>query len=143
VRSPEEAIAAARGMVGVPWIHQGRNPKLGIDCVGLMLLAYGMTYDYRTYSTHPHNGLLEAQLQLAFGVAPRLEYPNFRVVDLRLGDVLAMTYSKGRVVRHVGLVGDYVHGGPSIIHTDSEIGAVVECRIDDAIFQRIHKVFTP
>lgn len=34
----EAFVAAARGFIGVPWVHQGRSER-GIDCVGLIVLA--------------------------------------------------------------------------------------------------------
>ena len=37
--NPDSFIAAARSMLGVPFMHQGRNAKLGVDCAGLAVLA--------------------------------------------------------------------------------------------------------
>ncbi|TGT76705.1 MULTISPECIES: NlpC/P60 family protein [unclassified Mesorhizobium] len=34
----EAFVAAARGFIGAPWVHQGRSDK-GMDCVGLIVLA--------------------------------------------------------------------------------------------------------
>ena len=34
------AFAAARTMVGVPFRAQGRDPRCGLDCVGLVWAAY-------------------------------------------------------------------------------------------------------
>lgn len=34
----DEFVKAARGWIGVKWLHQGRN-RAGIDCVGLLLMA--------------------------------------------------------------------------------------------------------
>jgi cell wall-associated NlpC family hydrolase len=52
-------LTAARGFLGVPWVHQGRTDK-GMDCVGLIVLSmraagidvpltadYGRMQDYR------------------------------------------------------------------------------------------------
>lgn len=52
-------VAAARGFLGVPWVHQGRTTR-GVDCVGLIVLSaraagldapmtadYGRMQDYR------------------------------------------------------------------------------------------------
>ncbi len=52
-------VAAARGYLGVPWVHQGRTER-GMDCVGLIALSmraigidapltadYGRMQDYR------------------------------------------------------------------------------------------------
>jgi len=55
----EAFLAAARGYLGVPWVHQGRTER-GMDCVGLIVLSmraagldppmtadYGRMQDYR------------------------------------------------------------------------------------------------
>lgn len=55
----EVFVAAARGFLGAPWVHQGRSEK-GMDCVGLIVLSaraagldapvtadYGRMQDYR------------------------------------------------------------------------------------------------
>lgn len=57
--SAEAFVAAARGFLGVPWVHQGRSER-GVDCVGLVVMAaravgldapltadYGRMQDYR------------------------------------------------------------------------------------------------
>lgn len=57
--SAEAFITAARGFLGVPWVHQGRTER-GMDCVGLIVLSmraigidapltadYGRMQDYR------------------------------------------------------------------------------------------------
>lgn len=35
----DDFIAAARGMLGVPFKHQGRSPRFGLDCAGLAVCA--------------------------------------------------------------------------------------------------------
>lgn len=57
--SAEAFLSAARGFLGLPWVHQGRSER-GVDCVGLVILAaraagldapleatYGRMQDYR------------------------------------------------------------------------------------------------
>lgn len=57
--SAEAFVAAARGFLGVPWMHQGRTER-GVDCIGLVVLSaravgldapldanYGRMQDYR------------------------------------------------------------------------------------------------
>jgi len=36
--SNQDFVDAARGWLGVPWLHQGRN-RAGVDCVGLLLVC--------------------------------------------------------------------------------------------------------
>ena len=63
-------MEAARGFIGVPWRHRGRN-RLGIDCAGLCWAAYhaaGVTLpDYRLYGREPHRDGLVAHTAAALG----------------------------------------------------------------------------
>lgn len=36
----EPAIVAARSYIGTPFVHQGRQPGLGLDCVGMVFCAF-------------------------------------------------------------------------------------------------------
>lgn len=53
----EQALRRARALVGTPFVAQGRDPAIGLDCVGLALLAYGVEAtgvcdDYRLSGVH-------------------------------------------------------------------------------------------
>lgn len=121
---------AARRYMDVPFLHQGRDPAVGIDCIGLGELALGDIGVFHEtneadYSRDPHGGLLEARLESMFG-------PPFPLDQMRAGDIAVIRY--GRQLRHVGIVGERSYGGIprlTLIHTDSRIGKVVEHRIDE------------
>lgn len=125
----------ARALIGVPWVHQGRNLAVGLDCIGLLAVVFAGTryaeHDCTEYGRDPHDGLLERHLRSVFG-APR--------DDVQQGDVVAMRYVGP--IRHVGIVGDHPHG-LSLIHTDASIGRVTEHRIDEKWARRIALVFRP
>ena len=125
----------ARKYLGTPFRHRGRDPVVGIDCVGLAVLAARDcgwdVQDLADYTRHPKGGLLESMLRLNCG-AP--------VSDMQAGDLVAIRYAHAGPVRHVGIVGDHPHG-LSLIHTDSHIGRVVEQRIDQSITARIAAVY--
>lgn len=113
---------AARRYLGVPFLHQARNPARGLDCIGLLVLAArdaGLDlggHDRRNYGRDPAQGLLQSHLQAAFGsplAAPILQ-PD---------DVVAMRYDGP--VRHVAIVGER-DGALTLIHTDSANKRVVE-----------------
>lgn len=128
---------AARKYLGVPFLHQGRNPEVGIDCVGLAELVSrdcGMTVGeaIADYARNPHAGLLEARLREHLGPPHPLE-------TLQPGDLVAMRF-RGPI-RHVGIIGDHEHG-ISLIHTSSAVGRVVEHRIDErwlAYIAHVHR----
>ena len=55
--SGRDIATAASRYLGVPWRHQGRDRKLGIDCVGLLVLVaqdLGLEYmDKNNYTMRP------------------------------------------------------------------------------------------
>lgn len=123
----------ARAYIGVPWVHQGRNPAVALDCIGLLACVFPeyAHHDRTDYGRDPHAGILEAGLRAAFGDP---------VTDMQPGDVVAVRYAGP--VRHVGIVGAHPFG-LSLIHTDSSLGRVTEHRIDDKWARRIALVFRP
>ncbi|SDW95310.1 C40 family peptidase [Lysobacter enzymogenes] len=128
---------AARAYLRSPFLHQGRSGS-GLDCVGLLVLALKdcgrAVDDVTSYGRDPHRGLLEARLVDEFGPAIALD-------DLQPGDVVAIDFAGA--VRHVAIVGDYVHGGVSLIHTDESLGEVIEHRIDAKWARRIKGAWRP
>jgi cell wall-associated NlpC family hydrolase len=128
---------AARAYLGTPFRHQGRNPDIGIDCIGLIVLAgedaghLFPVFDRTDYGKDPVDGLLEEMLRLAFG--PPLS-------DMQPGDIVAIDF-KG-AVRHVGIVGEHP-AGLSLIHTNMAVGRVTEARIDWKWRKRIKGVYRP
>jgi len=130
---------AARAYLRTPFLHQGRNPATGIDCIGLVVCAAGdcgmalAEFDNPTYDRNPSNGLLERHLQTAFGSPlPRSALRVDDVVSMReLGDV-----------RHVAIIGAH-KDGLSLIHTNSRLGFVTESRIDEKTMRRIVGVYRP
>lgn len=129
----------ARDWIGTPFRHQGRT-RHGIDCVGLLYVcceslpafAHYLQHDIPGYSREPHEGLLEAGLEAAFGRP---------VFDLQAGDVVACAFP--RAVRHVAIVGDHINGGLSLIHTWNAVGEVVEHNIDKRWLRRIRRIYRP
>ena len=136
-------MEAARGFIGVPWRHRGRN-RLGIDCAGLCWAAYhaaGVTLpDYRLYGREPHRDGLVAHTAAALG-DPVMVAP----VDagaMMPGDVLVMRFT--REPHHMGVVGVRDYGGTpalTLIHADGDVGLVHEQRMTPDMVARITHVF--
>ena len=127
-----EQVTRARELLGVPWVHQGRDPVSGIDCVGLLILAFQIHEPY-VYGRHPHGGMIGKKLREHFG-EPVSGAPS-------VGDVLELGFGTNGVGRHVAIVADYAYGGLSLIHTDSVIGRVVELPLNDLWLRRIRAVY--
>lgn len=127
-------VAAARRYLGVPFRHRGRTAR-GLDCAGLVLRAYAdlgvVMPDVRHYGREPHKDGLRAAVVRALG-QPVEDAPQ-------VGDVLLMAFD--RDPHHVGIVGDYLHGGLSLIHSYGDVGRVVEHRLDDGWRAKILEVY--
>lgn len=132
-------IERARELIGVPYLHLGRDFN-GIDCVGLLVYADEVDLGVvPAYPRDPVNGELEHNLNAYYG-EPLIDRTPL-LDELAPGDVVALQY-KGPI-RHVGLVGDHPAGGVSLIHTDANLGRVTEHRLDAKWLRRIKKVYRP
>lgn len=104
-----DVVTAARAEIGTPWVHQGRLPGQALDCAGLIIVVareLGLVapdFDVNGYSRSP-DGTMTALLD---SVCTRIDEPE-------LGAVVCVR--SGRLPQHVGIVGDYLHGGFSMIH---------------------------
>lgn len=146
-----ELHVAARRYLGTPWIHRGRDPARGLDCVGICVVAAidcgWDVQDLAHYSRNPKGGVLDAMLEQNCG-KPVAGEP-VRLADLRANDIVAMHFDSQRVkrgipsewpVRHVGIVGQ-VDGVLTLIHTMREMHGVAEHRIDAETLARIAAVY--
>lgn len=120
-----QAVQIAREYLGTPFHHQARKKGIGVDCVGLVLCvaqelgAVPVDWDVTGYSRYPDGAELMRHLRERLVEVPR--------DDMCPGDVVCVAFAK--YPQHVGIVGDYVHGGLSIIHADGLRGRVLETRL--------------
>ena len=131
-----ELVAEARMWVGTTFVHQHSAKGIGCDCMGLIrgiFLALGLAELDRLHLVPPE--------QIAYGPVPdgvtlRRGCESFlrpiSLEDARPGDMMLFRF--GRDPQHTALLGDYVHGGLSLIHAlgPSHPGKVVEHRLDDS-----------
>jgi cell wall-associated NlpC family hydrolase len=80
----DDIVAAARSYIGVPWRHQGRTRRRGVDCFGLVIRAAadcGITVpDEAGYSRSPDG------VSILDGM--RARFDPIRLADVKPGDVL-------------------------------------------------------
>lgn len=128
-------IDAARARVGTPFRHRGRTAT-GLDCIGLLVVALHaagrVPVDRRTYGRAPDRDKLRETVREHFGPP---------VADMQPGDIVLMRWSDRP--QHVALVGDYAHGGLSLIHADSSFGAVTEHNLAAPWVARIVETYRP
>jgi len=111
----EAMIAAARRCLGTPFHHQGRVPLVGLDCIGLIIVAlrsigFGVN-DRLDYGRRPDGVTLLAALE-AHGAV--------KVEEIQAGDILVFRYD--HQPQHVALAVD----GDRMIHSFAPARRVVE-----------------
>ena len=128
----DDIIAAARDLIGTPFVHQGRLPHIALDCAGLVVAvaqAVGVEYiDQTGDSRSPSGGLLESALDDQPGITRILP------ADRQPGDVLLMRFSGDP--QHLAIL-----AGTTIIHAYEAPGLVCEHDLTDLWARRIVRVY--
>lgn len=124
-----DVITEARSWLDTPYIHQHREKGHGVDCVGLpigvsrALDLVAADFDVTGYSPNPDGKTL---LELCDRYMTRV--PTWA---MKPGHVLVLRFDQ--YPQHMGILGDYLHGGLSLIHAFAHSngkGRVVEHRLD-------------
>ena len=116
-------VAEARTWLGTPWVHQHRAKGKAVDCAGLIICVardLGLLpadFDLNGYSRMP-DGTLLAVCDLHMDRVDR--------TAMQPGDVLVVATEHDP--QHMGFIGDYRHGGLSLIHASSRAGKAIETR---------------
>ncbi len=115
----ETMIAAARACAGTPFHHQGRVAGVGLDCIGLIVVAMqaaGLPVrDRLDYGRRPDGASLVAALE---------DHGMKRVTgEIKAGDVLLFRYD--HQPQHVALA----TSADTMIHAFAVAGRVVETGI--------------
>jgi cell wall-associated NlpC family hydrolase len=109
----------ARKYLGIPWRHQGRNPDVGIDCAGLVVLIakdLGLSnYDAVNYHRNPMNDAFIRHF------ADNME--KRRIVDRKMGDVVL--FKDKMFSCHSGIV-TFKNGQEHLLHAYAKRKQVIE-----------------
>lgn len=113
-RASVQPVRRARLAVGVPFRSQGRDPKTGLDCVGLVAWAFGIPAsdfrkDYRLRGNHERE--LADELRRRFDREPPGQFAP--------GNILLCRISPNQ--SHLA-----IFCGKSIVHADARLRRVVE-----------------
>lgn len=135
--SAQAFVAAARGLKGAKWRHQGRKPW-AVDCIGLIVLAgknAGVDFgDEKGYGREPWDDRLRKGCRQRWGTPVHVSLA-------RAGDVAIIRWRKEEP-SHLGIVADHPEGGLSLIHAHN-IHGVIEQRIADRVQSSIVEVYRP
>lgn len=121
----QQVVAAARAWIDTPFHHQARVKGAGVDCIGLIIgvaRELGLVapdFDVQGYAETPDGRTL---MRLA-----TMHMTEIGRDAMAAGDVVVTRFDQG--AQHFGVLGDYRHGGLSIIHGASDPGRVIETRL--------------
>ena len=129
-----DIVATARSYIGTPFHHMGRLPGVGLDCAGVLVCAaralalVAPDFDVPAYTPTPDGRqMIEWCERFMTPVAQD---------EMQPGDAILLITDLHP--QHLGILGDYVHGGLSIIHAASNAtpGRVIETRL---MFSRVQR----
>lgn len=127
-------VNTARSYLNCKWKHRGRS-KNGIDCAGLVICSLqDMNYnpiDLKIYGREPFRDGLQDYAEKNFG--------KNVTTGITKGDILLLRFEKQP--HHVAIVGDYIHGGLSLIHSSGEAGKVIETIFNEYWQERVCLVY--
>ena len=129
-----EIVRAARSFLGCRYRHQGRSRE-GVDCIGLPVCVRS-ELGLPSLDADPGYGRTSVAFEmLSFCKANMVEITR---AELQPGDILVQMDGN---VRHMAIVGDYLHGGLSIIHAWLPNRRVTECRLGDEFMATVRGCF--
>ena len=135
-----DVVRVARSYLGTPFHHMGRLPGVGLDCAGVLICAsreLGLVapdYDLPAYTTWPDG---HSMLEWATARMSRVQQK-----DMAPGDAIMLIVD--RFPQHLGILGDYLHGGLSLIHAanNAKPPRVIETRLLLSRTQRFVATFS-
>lgn len=129
----EDFIKIIKSYIGTPFVHQGRVPKIGIDCAGVVICALkelGLDfYDLNNYNMRPsQDDVLSKIIENGFS--------DVSINDMKKGDLLLMSYDGN--IQHIAVVSET--NPVYIIHAVTN-KKVIEHRLDEVWKNRVKRVF--
>lgn len=107
-----EIVRVARTYINTPFAHRGRQPGLGLDCAGVPICVcrelgtVAPDFDVPAYTPTPDG---HTMIEWCNANLQRVEQ-----AAMQPGDMVIAIVDKDP--QHIGILGDYRHGGLSIIH---------------------------
>lgn len=134
---PAEFVAAARGLLGARWRHQGRKPW-AVDCIGLIALAGKeaglVAEDEKGYGREPWDDRIRRGCRERWG-------DPLPVSQARAGDIAVIRWGAGEP-SHMAIVGEHPDGGLTLIHSHNLHG-VVENSMRGKFVEIVLEIYRP
>lgn len=132
-----DIVREARSWVGVPYVHQHRS-RQGVDCAGLVIVVakklglVSKDFDVNGYDRVPDG----------FSLIQNCNQYLKKTTDPEPGDIVVIRWENDP--QHLAIVGDYLHGGLSIIHAlnRGSKGQVIEHRLTSDLRRNIVAVYS-
>lgn len=136
-----EIVAIARSFIDTPWVPYGRLPGVGLDCAGVLVCAarasggVPYTWDLPPYKQEPDGHTMIEWCNKFMGA-------RLNKADMKPGDAIVLVTDQHP--QHLGILGDYLHGGLSLIHASNVANPkrVVETRLMFSRAQRFIAAYT-
>jgi cell wall-associated NlpC family hydrolase len=130
----EDVIRTARSYIETPFVHRGRLPGIALDCIGVpVCVSRELGIKPPDFDVEPYTRMPDGRTFLAV-----CDKHMTRVAQsaLQPGDVVV--FAVGALPQHIGVIGNYLYGGHSIIHANmrADPPRVVESRL---MYSRILK----
>jgi len=109
----EDVVASARRCIGVRFRPQGRDPRTGLDCVGVAAVSINKALPPARYSMREREWRISASMAAELGL--REIFPG----DVRAGDMMLVDVGPGQV--HT-----VVMTPTGFVHADARLRKVVE-----------------
>jgi NlpC/P60 family putative phage cell wall peptidase len=112
-------VAAARGWIGTPYVHQASQRGAGTDCLGLLRGVWREVRGREPELVPPYTAdWSEPQRQESLWQAAERHLVPKPLSDAAPGDVLLFRMRAGAVAKHLGIMAE-VGASPSFIHAYS------------------------
>lgn len=130
-------IPEARKLIGTPFTHQGRNPSVGLDCIGFVLAVLkniGVDLsdkDELGYSRIPSTFLLQEKFQASLF--------SIEKDQMQEGDIFLMRF--GKFPQHTGFITQYDSNNFGVIHCYQQVGKITEHLLNDSWRSKIINIY--
>ena len=138
--SGDAVLAAARGWIGTPYVHQASARGAGTDCLGLLRGIWRELHGAEPAEVPAYTpDWSEPGRDEVLWRAARAHLVEKRLVERAAGDVLLFRMRDGSVAKHLGILAE-VGATPSFVHAYSGHG-VVESPLSEPWIRRIVSCF--